>query len=167
MEKYKRSYKMIKNTQTDKRWAKEVMTQCYEKYRSWIDYIWRWGCLVTALANIMDRTPKELNDIIRENKCYEYLHNPNTPENRASYLMLDKVKSILNIGIINGLSYKDYKESDKVFWIARVVHRTGGGHYINVSRKEANTWIVFDVENGKEKRMRNKDITKLIKVELQ
>ena len=40
------------------------------------------------------------------------------------------------------------------------------GHYINVIRKEANTWIVFDVENGKEKRLQNKDIIKLIRIEL-
>jgi hypothetical protein len=80
--------------------------------------------------------------------------------------MLNKLKNILNISIINELSYKDYKEADKTFWIARIIHRTGGGHYINVIRKEANTWIVFDVENGKEKRLQNKDITKLIRIEL-
>jgi hypothetical protein len=158
---------MLKNTQTNKRWAMEVMTQCNEKYRSWTDYIWRYGCLVTSIANIIEKTPKELNYIIRENRCYEYLNNPDTPENRASFLILNKLKSIINIGVRNGLSYKEYKTADKVFWIARIIHRTGGGHYINVLRKEANTWVVFDVENGKEKRMQDKDITKLIRIELQ
>ena len=157
---------MLKNTQTDEKYGNEIMTQCNEKYRVWIDRIKRWGCLVTALANIIDLTPKELNDIIKENKCYEYLNNPNTPENKASFLMLNKLKNILNLSIINDLAYKEYKEADKVFWIARIIHRTGGGHYINVIRKEANTWIVFDVENGKEKRLQNKDITKLIRIEL-
>jgi hypothetical protein len=157
---------VLKNTQTDKRWAMEVMTQCNEKYRSWIDYIWRYGCLVTSIANIIEKTPKELNNIIKENRCYEYLNNPDTPENKASFLILNKLKSTINIGVLNGLSHKEYKASDKVFWIARIIHRTGGGHYINVLRKEANTWIVFDVENGKEKRMQDKDITKLIRIEL-
>jgi hypothetical protein len=157
---------MLKNTQIDEKYGNEIMTQCNEKYRVWTDYIKRWGCLVTALANILDKTPKELNDIIIENKCYEYLNNPNTPENRASFLMLDKLKNILNISIINELSYKDYIDHPRLYWIARIIHRSGGGHYVNVLRKEANTWIIFDVEYGKEKRLQNKDITKLIKIEI-
>ena len=156
---------MLRNTQTDKKYGNEIMTQCNEKYRVWIDRIRRWGCLVTSLANILDLTPKELNDIIIMHACYEYLDNPNTPENRASFLMLDKLKNILSISVINDLPYKDYVDRAGIYWIARIIHRTGGGHYVNVLRKESNVWVIFDVENGKEKRLQNKDITKLIKVE--
>jgi len=158
---------MLKNTQTDKKYGNEIMTQCNEKYRGWIDYISRWGCLVTSLANILDMTPKELNDIIKENKCYEYLYDKKTVENRASFLMLDRLRFIINTSIVNDLNYKNYYEEDRTYWIARIIHRSGGGHYVNVLRKEANTWMIFDVENGKEKRLQNKDITKLIKIELQ
>lgn len=157
---------MLKNTQTDKRWKDEIMTRGAENHRAWVDYIWRWGCLLTALANILGKFPDELNKLVREHLCYEYLHDPKTPENRASNLMLDKLKYKLGISIINNLGYQDYKQAYNVFWIARIIHRTGGGHYVNVLRKEDGLWKIFDVENGKEKVLRNKDITKLIKVEL-
>ena len=159
------------NTQTDQRWAKEIMTQCNEKYRKWIDYIWRWGCLVTSIANIVQEhfnkpfTPKNMNDLIIQNKCYNYLSNPDCSINIASFLLLDKLQSVINATIINNLHFSKYTEKKNVYWIARIIHRTGGGHYINVIRKDANMWECFDVENGKIKSLKDKDITKLIKLE--
>jgi hypothetical protein len=155
---------MLRNVQTDKKWGKDIMTSCHEKDRTWKDYLWRWGCLVTCIANILGYTPRELNQTIRREKAYKYLHENKTPENQASFLMLEELKNILGIEIINNLSYKEYNEAINIYWIARVIHKSGGGHYINVLKKFDKKWLCFDVEYGNEIILKDKDITKLIKV---
>jgi len=141
------------NTQTDPAWSKVVMTQS----ETWIDTLGRWGCLVTCLANILQfirdktLTPKDMNDIIRQIECYEYLNDPATPENRASIIVWPKLMSFFSdsVEIKLRLDQSEWRRHPDYFYIARVKHDiTAGSHYINVFTKSRKHFWCFDVEDG-------------------
>lgn len=150
------------NIQTDSRWAKEIMTQ---KKGEWVDYLWRWGCIVTCLANIIQEirqktfTPKDMNDILKQINAYAYLDNPKTLKSKASFILWDKVQAFFSDSFVINLRTKNYIQRQNYYYIARVIHdKTGFPHYINVIRKEKGLYICFDVEDSIEKQYRPEEI---------
>lgn len=132
------------NTQTDSRWANDVMTM---KEGKWIDRIGRWGCLVTSLANIMqehsniDYTPKYLNELLKNHNGY-YYPQISIKEETASFLNWEVIKKLLNFDNIYAKNY-----DEKNYLIARIPTKFGG-HYINVIKKINDRILCFDVMSG-------------------
>lgn len=146
------------NTQTDMRWANEIMT--HPTGQAQPDYLWRWGCIVSSLANILQHvsdkelTPKDMNDIIKQIHAYRYLDDPATPINRASEIVWDRIQDYFSstIKIKTRLNTVNYVSDRDYYFIARVIHPlTGGGHYVNVINKTPKHFYCFDVEDGEVK----------------
>ena len=139
------------NIQTDPKWAKEIMTK---NKNVWVDYLWRWGCMVTCIANILQEimekkfTPKDLNDIIIKLKAYRYLDNSKTPESQASFLLTEKLFKHFKstVKYVRKLTVNNYNNND--FFIAKIHHPSGGYHYINVIDRRGKFFLCFDVEYG-------------------
>lgn len=151
------------NKQTDQAWSREVMTQS----ETWIDTLGRWGCLVTCLANILqfigdkEITPKDVNNVIKDIKAYNYLADPGTPESQASVIVWPKIMSFYqdNIEIKLRLDQTEWRRHVDYFYIAKVRHElTGGSHYINVFTKSRKNFWCFDVEDGKLKAYKPEEI---------
>jgi len=153
------------NTQTDDRWARKIMT--FHPDQSEPDYLWRWGCIVSCITNIIqyltdtEFTPDEANKLFKKKAMYLYLDNPNTPSSRASVIVWSKIKdhykNLFSIRIRLDTNMFTYRED--TFYIARVKHPvTGGSHYVNIlSRSRKNFWC-FDVEDGTIKSYNPKDV---------
>jgi len=129
----------------------------HPKTQSKPDFIWRWGCLLTCIANIyqwvedMRVTPADMNEIFHEIKGYMLLDDPSTPSSTASAIHWGNVKRFLepSIEIRNRVSIYDYFDSEDYYYIARVTHSTGvGSHYLLVIGKGDNTFWCFDPETG-------------------
>lgn len=152
------------NTQTDKIWHNDVMT--HPKGQEGPDLVWRWGCIMTSFANIVqfffdnEMTPGMMNHLFIENNCYRYLDDPETPMNRASEIYWDNVKKLFYNELIikNRVSRDVYSNKSGVEYIARVKHRTGGSHYVNVLSKTRKNFWCFDVEDGIVKPYKHKDV---------
>jgi hypothetical protein len=137
------------------------MTKCLTNHnwegKTWKDTLGRYGCLVTSFANIMQYnmdknfTPKNLNDILVEFKCYNYLQNNNCEEAKASYIdwatVQEKFKN--SFIITRDLEVDDFRNHNSKRYIAKIKHpRTGGGHYINILEKGRQAFWCFDVDSG-------------------
>jgi hypothetical protein len=156
---------MKMNTQLDIKYAKEIMTQS----KKWTDYIKDWGCLICSIANIIqifrgkEFTPKDLNDVVKQIKAYRYLDNPDTPESKASFLMIDKLQKYFARSFI--ISYvQEYKYEKSAYYIARVQLKYTG-HYINVISEFDNLIWCFDVWDGEVKAYNKKEITFFYKIQ--
>lgn len=156
-------------TQTNSKWSKEIMTANPGK---WIDYLWRWGCLVSSLANIcndvMEKefTPKDMNDLLVQINGYKFLNDQSTPENQASEVDWNVIKKYFGSTFDIDLYVKEpgYEYNENVYYVARVIHnKTGAGHYINVLSKQQN-YICFDVEDGLVKQYKPSEITFMHKI---
>jgi phosphoenolpyruvate synthase/pyruvate phosphate dikinase len=158
---------LMYNTQTDIEWKKDIMTQS-----TWIDIIGRYGCLVTSLSNIMQSilgsrfTPKDLNKILQLMRGYKYLNNIDTPENQASFLEWDIIKKYFKDLIDINLRVNINQFSNDNYYIARVVHKYGGSHYINVMTKSRKFFWCFDVEDGKIKAYKPEDVVYLHEIKI-
>jgi hypothetical protein len=148
---------MIYYTQTDVLWKNDIMT---EKVGSWRDLLGRWGCLVTSLANsinvLLDKniTPKELNTMIRDNKCYAYLNNTTTPENQASNLLLEKFLNLCfsQLQCIRNAEFNPEEHDNiQVRYIANITHPiTKQPHFVSVvDVLKEHSYLLFDVETSK------------------
>jgi hypothetical protein len=144
---------IVFNTQTDKRWANEIMTK---KEGIWVDLLCRWGCYVTALSNIISIfnnkqvTPKDLNDVIIALKAYKYLDKPETPEKEASLILIDKLLQYFpSIKYeTNCIFNQDVDDENSQFIIEMVHPLTKAPHFVNLLSKKNNLYIIFDVEDG-------------------
>jgi hypothetical protein len=158
--------------QTDERWAYEIMT--HPKEQKDPDYLKDWGCLETTISNILtkegkDISPKTLNEIIKRNKAYALLDNPDTPASQASYLLTWKLEKLYNFHTISGLSTYDILYSLDTYYIAKIRIKWGKGfinHFINVIEedKETTNIVCFDVYDGKQKVISRDKILEVIKV---
>ena len=148
--------------QTDSRWMFDDMGMEGDK-------IWRWGCLITSLSNILtefkgvDITPQDVNNKLRDNKGYARLADPKCPENIASNLLWDKAEEVFGFKKRDNVPYDCVSG---VRFIARILHpMTGAGHYINVISKDDTGFICFDVEHGDTRHYNNQEIMGLIWIE--
>jgi len=152
------------NTQTDSNWKKDIMTEGKINNIQWIDRIGRWGCVVTCLANIeqahsgIEFTPRNMNNLIVGHNGYWILSGKTDKESNASFVDWDVVKGILLFDVFNDVEYKEG------YNIARVI-LNGGGHYINIIKKEKDLYLCFDVNDGELKYYKESDIKKIIRIE--
>lgn len=160
-------------TQTDQRWYADIMTS---NMPEWRDYIGRWGCLVTCIANIANNaiigcniTPQKLNNDIKKINGYAYLNDKATPEHTASFLVWDKIKNMYKakFRFFLFLNQSDYIHSEKSYYIARILHKKlNTGHYINVICRRGDFFTCFDVETGLLEQHYKDNITLLHKIEV-
>lgn len=163
------------NTQTDKRWSNEIMTACEHpnwEGKTWIDYIWRWGCLITAIANIIqffsgkEFLPSDMNNLCVELKAYTYLRDQKCKESVASNLNFDAIEKYFSeaFKFKYNLSRDKYKKQKNIMYVARVIHeKTGSGHYINIITKNKLFWG-FDVETGIIRSYEKEEIKSLLEI---
>jgi hypothetical protein len=137
--------------QRDRRWAGEIMTRSAK----WTDTIGDWGCLVTCLSNVieilMNRkfTPKDMNDLLVQDKAYQYLADPGTPEKAASVLLWEPVRKLFP-AVEFTLFQKMITPSAGDFVIAKTA---GKFHFVNLlcikyGYKAEDCYIVYDVWDG-------------------
>lgn len=132
-------------TQTDYRWANELMGTKYEKFH---DY----GCLITALTNIINIkkswcvTVKDVINVIRKEKLFAGDRYPNTPENQKSFLLTDEFLKYYGLKRQEVGSYIDGKTH---YCRVQVKMKNGGtiGHFTNIFKFE-NKLFIFDVFDG-------------------
>jgi|GEM_PF-2461384 len=155
------------NIQTDPRWRNESMGLPG-------DFLWRWGCLITSLANIIQAvlespfTPKDMNCLIIELKAYAYLDNPNVKKNKASNIIWKKIKAhFTSLQITRKIDPSLFEAGANNYYIACVTHRkTKKPHYINVIAKRGVFFCCFDVEYGEIRYYRKEEIQYLHKIEV-
>lgn len=162
------------NTQKNKIWHNDVMTERETpnfEGKIWKDCIWRYGCLITAISNIIQFftchtfTPKIMNDLIITIRGYYYLQDPQCPEAIASFLHWPTIKKYFNknFEIKENIPTSKYVRTNNKRYIARIKHpRTLGGHYVNVLDKNKNWFWLFDVETGEIIIKEDKHIKKMI-----
>lgn len=148
--------------QRDPEYYDEIMTSATADKdplkRSWKDRLGDYGCLVTSLSNIILMTinnkmdPKILNGLIRDNKGYQYLGNPNTPEDKASVLRWDVFEKMFPQFAFD-LNVNIYEDDLKSFYIAKVhLFTNDDEHFINVLRRlTPSLYLCFDVWDSKVK----------------
>jgi hypothetical protein len=159
------------NTQTDSEWQSEIMTQNLIpnwENKKWTDTLSRWGCLVSSFANIIQYyidkkfTPKDLNDVLKTIKGYRYLTNPGCKESEASFIEWDKIIDYFQKSFKITLDAEQFRIDEKKRYIARVKHPvTGGGHYINILEKGRQEYWCFDVDDGRLKLYKEKEISQI------
>ena len=139
-------------TQTDLRWSNEVMTEAMdltnitseEATKRWgsraKDFIWRWGCFVTAICNAKlymgERLdPMELNNLIRKNKGYWVLkQGKDCPIGKESYVDWEVLLPIIKAKNIRFNISKDEIDIShpSKYYIAKVPFnppKTMSGHF--------------------------------------
>lgn len=140
---------MLLNTQSNPHWAYDAMGLP-------TDYMKDWACLVTAIANIYDIMPNDLNKWLRENGGYYGKGFPN----QESFLKWDVIEKHLNFKHI----VVDKVLPDNNFYIARILHKKyRTGHYCNLLNYDETdkTYEIFDTDYGTELTY-NKDQVKLL-----
>lgn len=158
-------------TQTDENWKNEIMT--HPKDQNYPDTLGEWGCLVTAVSNVLYQrgiftNPKVLNEIIIRNKGYLYLFDPDTPKEQASFLRFGVLEKLYNFKktTYNQNKYLAYGINNyyigfyKVFYNGRFYT-----HFVNIIEDKGDTKIIFDVYRGEIKELNNEDFIKIYKLE--
>jgi hypothetical protein len=148
------------NIQIDDKWKDIVMTRCdipNWEGKTWVDYWWRYGCLGTAIANIIqyfkqiEFTPSKFNELMIAIKGYNYLQNLKCEEAKASYIHWATVKKWFRdtFEITLNLTPGEYKEHWGSKFTAKILHRnTNKAHYVNIIEKRKNKFWLFDTEFG-------------------
>lgn len=146
--------------QRDKEYFDEIMTSASPikdpLKRQWVDHLGDYGCLVTCVSNVILMTvnsnmnPKILNGIIRDNKGYQYLGNPNIPENEASLIrweIFERLFPQFEYTYHTSL----FVDDPRSFYIAKVhLFTNDDEHHINVLRQlTPSKYLCFDVWDGK------------------
>jgi hypothetical protein len=143
---------MLYNTQSNPRWAYDAMGLP-------TDYMKDWGCLVTAISNIYDILPGDLNKWLRENGGYYgkgYL-------NQESFLKWDVIEKHLNFKHISGFN-SEFILDEKHFYIARILHRKyKTGHYCNMFDFE-DRYGIFDTDYGDAKMYTKDQVKDIIQI---
>lgn len=165
--------KMALYTQTDPRFAKEIMTQ---KKGAWTDYLEDWGCLVTSLSNIFtihsgrDFTPQATNKMVVDHDGYWYLSGRTKQEENASFLDFDVIRSIF----LCELKYTDFTSGEYYIIKIKSKMRYKGklipiNHFINLINYFPKTkkFLAFDVYDGKCKFYNEKEILAFLRVRIQ
>jgi hypothetical protein len=149
-------------TQTDKRWSNDDMGMAGDK-------IWRWGCLISSIANIITKcigvevTPGQLNAQLRANGGYMGSKYPG----EESDLNWSYLQSLYGFKCNLNISKDDFSVVPNKGYIAMVIHPlTGKGHFINVMNKNVGNWDCFDVEDGRTKIYMDNQIIKIIEIEV-
>lgn len=155
--------KMKLNTQTDKRWKNDIMTD--PPWQPLPDYIKDWGCLLTSFSNIIQivtgkkYTPADLNNFLKENKGYAYLLHGNTVKRgNESFILYDAISEKWGLSIEN-VKTGHYTKRPNTHYICRfeVKYKVKGkertiNHYSNVLTEEVihsrRFFEVFDVYSG-------------------
>lgn len=157
------------NYQRDPIWYDEIMTQATidtdPEGRRWKDLLGQYGCLVTALANIIQIfvkkyfSPKDLNDMLKISQGYNYLNDKTVPENQASFIHWPAFQSlfrVVNIQLNRDIS--EYKYCDNCFYIARII-MDGNGHYVNLIAKTGSFFTIYDTWDDRVKLIKPEEIT--------
>jgi len=130
---------MLYNTQGDPRWGNDGMGLPADPMRLW-------ACLITAIANIYDILPGELNKWLVENNGYYGKGFPG----KESFLKWEIIENHLNF------LHSDFFEipvfDDKTFYIVRIHHRKyGTEHYCNmlaIDDADPTKFKIFDTDYG-------------------
>jgi hypothetical protein len=154
---------MRMNTQTDPRWANDIMVD--PPWQDKPDYIKDWFCLGTSLANVVqliighEFTPADMNELLKKKKGYAYLRIGDTvTRGQESFLLYDVIEKQFCIRIKN-VPVKEYAKRPNKYYIARFeVHYTINGkkravnHYSNVMTEiiihSRRYFEIFDVYTG-------------------
>lgn len=146
------------NIQTDPAWKYEVMTEGTDiNGISWVDKLGfggmlnlGWGCVVTSLANIFQIhlgksfNPRQLNNLLKGHKGYQFLYDKNTLEKEASFIVWEVLEKLFQIKVDRFLDKKDYIKEEDTYYIAHIP-----GHYVNLLFVDQhNRFWCFDVANG-------------------
>jgi hypothetical protein len=127
---------LLFNTQSNVKWANDGMGLPADPMKLW-------GCLVTAIANIYDILPCDLNKWLVQNKGYYGIKYPK----QESFLKWDAISKYLNFTHTNDV--KDIVFNEKTFNIARIKHRKyGTGHFCNLLAIEDGQYKIFDTDYG-------------------
>lgn len=147
---------ILKNlyTQTDKRWRDDSMAIPKDK-------LWRWGCLVTCISNILsdrfktDITPGMLNTWLRNNSGYLGKEHRGS----ESVLLWNTLEKEYNFKHKRYVTFKDDKNK---YYIGVVLHNlTKADHFINVLDYDNDLYLCFDVETGKVLRLKKHELVEL------
>jgi hypothetical protein len=163
------------NSQINEIWSNDIMTERKEpnfEGKIWTDYIYRWGCVITMIANIVQYftnkkfTPQDMNNLAIDLKAYNYLQDNECPEAKASYIVWDIIKKYFSkiFEIKLNLLPDKYKNNKNIMYGAKIKHeKTGGGHYINVMKtnNDNNTFWCFDGERNSVRKFNIYEIIKL------
>jgi hypothetical protein len=127
------------------------------------DTLGLYGCLVTAIGNIFDTSPMELNNELKVNKGYAGL-TTNFVKGKESFLQWKVAEDILEFK-----SFPDYTGEiifdDKTSYIVRIKHRKyGSDHYCNLIGIEGNKYRIFDTDYGDTLAHDKKDVLSIIKI---
>lgn len=165
------------NVQIDKKWSNEIMTSCESpnwEGKVWIDYIWRWGCLITCIANIIQFfsqklfTPADMNNLCVNLKAYNYLRDYSCKESEASNLLWPAIEKYFSSAYkfkLN-LTFDKYKKQKNIMYGARVIHeKTKEGHYINIITKNNKLFWGLDVETGIIRSYEEKEIKSIFEIQ--
>lgn len=139
---------MLKNIQTDPKWANEDMGMICDK-------IGFYGCFVVACANILDVTPSELNHRFKVDNCYNGQQYPGE-ESELNYTIVRRAL---------GISFRRIKPTEiEQQHIANVIiciksrSSPSGIHFVNTLAKTKTGFTIFDVFDGKEKEITQEQI---------
>lgn len=148
------------NTQTDKRWAGNIMT--FPKWQNKPDTLKQYGCLVASFANIIQMitgiefTPADLNEYLITNLGYAYLRQRgNCKRGDESFILYDVIEKKWGLRIEN-VEKKEYKKLPNTHYICRFEVRLKNGktinHYSNVITEDVihgKRWFeIFNVYDG-------------------
>jgi hypothetical protein len=143
---------MLYNTQSNPQWAYDAMGLP-------TDYMKDWGCLVTAISNIYNILPGDLNKWLHDNNGYYGKGYPN----QESFLKWDVIEKHLNFKHIAG--YKGLLDFNKYFYIARILHRKyRTGHYCNILDIENSNFDIFDTDYGDTKEYTKDQVKDIIQI---
>jgi hypothetical protein len=145
---------MIYNVQCDKRWAFDDMGLT-------TDHMKDYGCLVTAIANIFDITPKELNDYLRKNKGYQFFTGNYVKDMTESYIVWSVAEKHLGF---NHIPVKDISDINGIY-ITSIKHRIyKGAHYCNFIGMKNNKFEIFDTDFGDKLLYNRQDILTITRI---
>lgn len=149
------------NTQNDNEWRLDIMTSPPFPNGSpdkTDDLLSEFGCLTTSFANIIqlikgrEYTPRDLNNVLRENKGYFILAmGKDCPINQESYIVDKVIENTFDIEILSKQDATTYRLHHREFYIA-CWNFAGGDHFSNVIGeviiKDRPFLKVFNVYNG-------------------
>jgi len=131
---------MLRNFQTDKRWSNESMG--LEG-----DTLGKYGCFVTAMANILEITPLELNNTFKKENVYLGKKFPNE-ESEIDYMKARRATNTTFRRLL--IKEIDTVSIEQIILVIESDVSPSGVHYVNCLLDNFNTIKIFDVYNGNE-----------------
>lgn len=131
---------MLLNQQTDQQWSNDIMAMP-------TDYIYQYGCVITCLANILNITPRDLNQTLKKFHGYMGLTS-RAIKGRESYINWDVLPLLFGLSFNSKQIFSVIQLPD-LYFIRYEKHRIAGTqHYCNIIFNENGMPQIFDVSIG-------------------